>query len=938
MITNGETSDAGHLKRKSTAKHVFQNQGPVTQVELAGDITNITHNYEPANVPSTSKLRPIRFQYQPPVEDFIGRQEELGFLKEKLCIENPRVMVVSGLGGIGKTQLVKQFIKESKEFYRNVVWINSQGKESVEKEFKTLAESELDLSLNVNGKERDFRTIIHMVFDRLSTSKTMLVFDNVDQADTAKIVLDVVAVEVKPHILITSRIQEFSESVNVRKLNVFSSEVALEYISTKLDNETLEDKMVLAATLNNLPLALRQATAHIKYHRNQDGKYAICKYIADFNQYREQMLSSVHFQKDIFHQYKETTLTTWQMTMNAIRKCEPDGELALRILHIMAYFDNAQIMRKIFFNLEGLADEPQRKETQVTSAVRLIINYSMVDDYKCQSVLGIHKLVQEVIQIQLENEERSESTLRDGLRLISQIEENEKLKRCLDHAISVYRSALRFRELVIEFDVYPSMILKKLLKSGNYLRGFSFGTEINEQFTAIVGNDHPSTIVLHFNIARIYSYLCKYTEALRMFEEVLAKQKMVLGTDHPDTFRTEHNIACSYNKLGKHSEALPMLEEVLAKQKMVLGTDHPDTIRTEYNIACSYNKLGKPSEALRMFEELLAKRKIVLGTDHPDTISTEHNNAESYSNLGKHSEALRMLEDVLAKQKIVLGTDHPDTIHTKHIIACSYNKLGKHSEALPMFGELLSKRKIVLRKDHPHTFRTEHHIACSYNKLGKHSEAIRMYEEVFAKQKMVLGTDHPGTIRTEHNIAESYSNLGNHSEALRMYEEVFAKQKMVLGKDHPRTFRTERNIACSYNKLGKHSEALRMFGELLSKRKIVLRKDHPDTIHIEHNIAESYSNLGKHSEALRMLEDVLAKQKMVLGTDHPDTIRTERNIACSYNKLGKHSEALRMLEDVLAKQKMVLGTDHPDTIRTKSNMADSSMKLLKEAPDRVPDF
>ncbi|XP_037043841.1 uncharacterized protein LOC119079868 [Bradysia coprophila] len=512
-------------------------------------------------------------------------------------------MVVSGLGGIGKTQLVKQFIKENKEFYRNVVWINSQSRESIEKEFKTLAESELDLSLNVDGKERVFRNIIHMIFNRLSTSKTIIVFDNVDKADTAKIVRDIVAVHVKPHILITSRFQEFGESVNYIKLEVFSSEVALKYISTKVCKETLEDKMTLAATLKNLPLALRQVTAHIKYHQKQDGNYKLCNYIADFNKYRKKMLSSVHFQNDIFHEYKETTLTTWQITMNAIRECEPDGELALRILHIMAYFHNPQIMREIFFNLDGLSDEPELNKRQVMSAVRLIINYSMVDDYENQSVLGIHKLVQEVIQIQLSNEQRSESTLRDGLRLISQMEENKKLELCLQHGISVYRSALRFSELVIEFDTFAPMILRKLQKSGNYLQAFSFGAEINEPFTAILGKNHQSTLLLQHGIASSYMNLGKHSQALQLFEEVLEQRKIVLGEDHPDTLTTQSNIASSYNNLGKYSEALQLYDEVLEKQKVVLGEDHPYILTTKNNIAVSYNNLDKYSQGLQLYEE-----------------------------------------------------------------------------------------------------------------------------------------------------------------------------------------------------------------------------------------------------------------------------------------------------------------------------------------------
>ncbi|KAG4071081.1 hypothetical protein HA402_002753 [Bradysia odoriphaga] len=889
-------------------------------------------NVKPERKPRR-KLPPVHFRHQSPVDGFTGRQEELSFLKEKLCIENPRVMVVSGLGGVGKTQLVRKFVEENKEYYRNTVWINAQGRESVEEEFKILAESKLGISVNVNGKERDFRCILDTIFEKLSTSKTLLVFDNVDKVETAEILLDIAAVDVKPHILITSRIQEFSESVDFRKLEVFSSEEALEFIEKKLscenDEEPLADKMTLADTLKNLPLALRQATAHIRYHRKQDGNYKIRNYIDDFNKYRKQILDSDLFQKDIFRQYKDTTLTTWKITMNAISGCQPHGKLALRILHIMAYLDNVHILREMFFNLEGLSNEPEVNMRQVRSAVRLIINYSMVDDYEHQSVLSIHKLVQEVIQIQLADEQRSESTLRDGLYLIAQMKENEKFKLCLEHGISVYLSAVGSRELVIEFDAFPARILQNLYESGSYLRAFSFGTEINEQFTSILGKDHRSTILLQFEISNSYLMSGKYTEALKMYTELLGKMKIVFGEDHPHTITTESNIAHSYSYSGKYSEGLQRFEEVLGKRKIILGEDHPHTIATKSSIANSYSNLGKYSEALQMYEEVLEKRKIILVEDHPDIIDTKHNIAYSYSNLGKYSEALQMYEEVLEKRKIILGNDHPDTIHTKNNIANSYSSLGKHTEALQMYEEVLEKRKIILGDDHPETINTEHYIANSYIGLGKHFEALQINEQVLGKRKIVLGDDHLDTMHTRHNIAHSYSSLGKYFEALQMYEEVFLKMKISFGQSHPDTINAEHNIADLYSKLGRYSEALQMFEEVFEKITITLGENHPHTFVAKSNIAHSYNNLGRYAEALQMYEELLGQMKIIVGEDHPHTIATKSNLASTYSSLGKHSEALQMYDEVLGKMKRILGVDHPHTILTEHGIADSYSKLGK---------
>src|SRR5262249_33428101 len=58
--------------------------------------------------------------------------------------------------------------------------------------------------------------------------------------------------------------------------------------------------------------------------------------------------------------------------------------------------------------------------------------------------------------------------------------------------------------------------------------------------------------------------------------------------DHPDTLLSMNNLASSYSDLGRHAEALKLYEETLARRKVKLGPGHPSTIRTIYDIACTH--------------------------------------------------------------------------------------------------------------------------------------------------------------------------------------------------------------------------------------------------------------------------------------------------------------------------------------------------------------
>ncbi len=629
-------------------------------------------------------------------------------------MEKDRLIVaVSGLGGVGKTQLIRKFIDQNRQIYRNLIWINSKDSETIEEEFRRLAKiMELKQCM-----ELDFVSLIEEVLKKLSSSRTLFVFDNVDNEENAKFIRKMGTPGVTPHIIITSRIQEWSESIESLKLSVFSVEDAIEYVSQELSCDTEANIRRLVETLQSIPIALRQATAHISYHRKQES-FTIDDFLMAFSISKEQILKSNFFQKDFLNQYDQTTFATWKTTINAINERKPEGGLALRILHIIAYFDPDHIPRDVFYNLNSRCSEHKVDKNRVKSAVRLLINYSMIDSSDQQSMLSIHRLVQDVLKIDLEKDSSLENeTLRDCLHILSESIGNKTFQQCNEHGISVSLSAFKFDNLVREFNKFPIVILLNLCKFRNYFRAVSYGLKILQPFTTILGEDHLETLNTELVVAYSYKKLGKASDALKMYQEAFEPLKIILREDHPKILACMSKIANLYNKLGRYSNALQMFENVLAKQKMILVQDHSDTLTSQFYIASLYNQLGKSSDALRMFQEVLEKQKIILAEDHLDALKIKFGIAISYNKLAKASDALLIYEEVFEKLKIILGDDHPNTLRCMFNIASSYNQLGKCSDALRMFKEVFEKHKTILGEDHPDTLKIKASIDNLYNSM-----------------------------------------------------------------------------------------------------------------------------------------------------------------------------------------------------------------------------
>jgi tetratricopeptide (TPR) repeat protein len=164
----------------------------------------------------------------------------------------------------------------------------------------------------------------------------------------------------------------------------------------------------------------------------------------------------------------------------------------------------------------------------------------------------------------------------------------------------------------------------------------------------MLGPDHPDTLVSMLNLASSYRFQRRHADALRLYEETLARQRLRLDPDHPHLLLTMSNLAVSYADHGRHEEALRLREETLALQRRKLGPDHPDALRSMSNLANSYAVLGRHEEALRFREELLARQKARFGADHPGTLQTMSSIARTLVRLDRGVDAVPVIDDVLA--------------------------------------------------------------------------------------------------------------------------------------------------------------------------------------------------------------------------------------------------------------------------------------------------
>ncbi len=162
-------------------------------------------------------------------------------------------------------------------------------------------------------------------------------------------------------------------------------------------------------------------------------------------------------------------------------------------------------------------------------------------------------------------------------------------------------------------------------------------------------------------LAYLLQYIAEYRKAQKLYEKALAISERVLGEEHPSTATSYNNLAYVYESQGEYGKAEGLYEKALAIRERVLGEEHPDTATSYNNLAGVYESQGEYGKAEGLYEKALAISERVLGEEHPSTATSYNNLAGVYAYQGNNEEALSYYLKAYRIYMLRLGKKHPNT-------------------------------------------------------------------------------------------------------------------------------------------------------------------------------------------------------------------------------------------------------------------------------------
>lgn len=484
-----------------------------------------------------------------PIEYFIGRNELLAQLEDR--VNNKHIIQLTGLAGIGKTQIMRKYISLKKDQF-DIIWV-------IDCYSDTHTQIQL-LKDQINDKLKAKKYFLTFFTDDIITElvkfiaehnlKILLVIENGENISDVSFIekLKIISNQ-QVKILISSR--KPLDNIDYLKVGPFTFQESEKLTTISLLNRSSEDVQTLLDLFAGYPIALNKAISFL----NENPNVTIAGYIKLFEKYSITLL-----EKNVnFSTKSEISLQqSIKLTMNKIKMDNNDSfYLAIICGYFTDSYISSEILKEVYFKTYNTSEE-----LNYIDALNPLIKYSILevqnkDDNSQNNIkdFAAHSLIQKLMLEEVGDVAQHSQNIKyilqaylqyipeDYASLYKYLEEHhytipniEKILYLADkyhvHDFRVAILQIRLLRMYIVTSIYNKveLLLSQIEKN------------IVKYSKRAISNEF-STAISNYYISKSYIYDYKYTDhraSLNALEQALKYLK-----DHNKDYQTYYSLLCN---------------------------------------------------------------------------------------------------------------------------------------------------------------------------------------------------------------------------------------------------------------------------------------------------------------------------------------------------------------------------------------------------------
>jgi tetratricopeptide (TPR) repeat protein len=588
-----------------------------------------------STIAGASQKNRIRFNLPTIAASFTGREQELDEVNRALAVADRAVITqaISGLGGVGKSQLAARYVQQHAGDYDVVAWIRAEDGGIAD-----LAQLATRLGLPVDELSPSDRAQLARAWLSECRERWLLVLDNIESPQQLE---GLVPRGGSGRVLVTSRDRSLRQFGPVLTLDVLDEDSAAAYLMDRAGRTGEEcAARELARAMGCLPLALSHVGAY-------------CQSGTSFTEYHEllgELPARELFDSNPELSYAQTVASTWKASIDAAGDAAP---LAADALELAAHLGPDAIPKSLF---EVLVDtDTARGRKRLADALNALARFSLatIDD----DTVGVHRLLQKIVRDDGAARDDQTAALRALAAVADAFPSDVRTPACWPVCEQLLPHALALADTLPQSGDSAPQLLAVLNRASWYLkraepgrRGLPVARRALGYAERLLSLEHVATLTARGNLAVAYRAAGRNVKAIAILEPLLADCERILGASHPQTLETRNNLVSAYRAAERSGEAIAVCQPLLAVRERILGTEHPDTLRTRNNLALAYQQAGRWAEAIAIYEPLVADRERILGAEHVHTLMTRNHLAGAYQEAGRSADAERVRNPAQATQ------------------------------------------------------------------------------------------------------------------------------------------------------------------------------------------------------------------------------------------------------------------------------------------------
>ncbi|MGW2683576.1 FxSxx-COOH system tetratricopeptide repeat protein [Streptomyces sp. NPDC001414] len=794
-------------------------------------------------------------------ERFVGRTPQLRMLADHFSGHSLVCVLphpLQGVGGVGKTELAREYVHQHAHEYDLVCWVPAAGTGLL---LPSLANLAARLGLTpTGGTQLTVESAIPVLLEALRSAspydRWLLVLDGADDVDEAKRHLPVHG---PGKVLVTSRNLAWAQLAPPVTLDGFEREESVALLRARIPALPEREAERLAEALGDVPPAVEQAAA---WHLSTGMPADVYLELMDCH-YRAGDLP------DAVPGLPAPLAAAWDIALTALGELSSD---ARRLLDMCAHLAAEPIPLAVLRAPRRTPlSEPPPDTQEPAHALGALVRLSLANVDEDSDAVRLDRTLQQVLLAGLSAEEHQRTLEEAHVRLAAAGAEPADSPETWQVMRSLLPHLLASRAVNSSDATLRSLIHRTVLflsGCGEVQGALALAEDARAAWLSTSGEEDADVVRMTRTCASLLRRGGRIAESIPLSEQALHMARRI-ASESGNVVASLSELAVARRHEGRLQQARELSEEAVGLARQLFGAEHQVTLDATHQLGVDLRWCGRFDEALSVDEETARHRRRTLGATAPATFASLDSVTLDRRERGHYTAARDAQEDLHRRTRSTFGEEHPLTWHVADNLAVCRRRDGALSAAADLSAETLWRFEALYGPEHPRTLAVAVHTSADRRLTGRADDSHRLAAATATRLVARLGEDHPYTLTAQADLAAALRGLGMLDEALELEEHVARRLTASMGPRHPTTLgaavarATTAYARLDFERARDIDEAtLPLLAETMGER-------HPLTLACLANLALDHRGLGHGAEAEARQRVAVAGFTAVLRPSHP---------------------------------------------------------------------